>query len=77
MRRMSAWSTGSRPLLSYDRQRKMILGSVNTYRVATDHGDDGLVELGNDIPTVCDEVGRVSFFHWKGVYMAIERAAAR
>ena len=43
MRRMSAWSTSSRPLLSYDRQRKMISGSVNTYRVATDHGDDRLI----------------------------------
>ena len=63
---MSAWSASSRPPPSYDRQRKIVWGSVSTYRVATDSGDDGLVEFGNDIP-VGDEVGRVGFLDWKGV----------
>jgi hypothetical protein len=67
---MSAWSASSRPPPSYDRQREMVWGNMNTYRVATDRGDDRLVEFGDDIP-VGDEVGRVSFFDWKGVYMSV------
>lgn len=38
---------------------------MTAYRVATDCGDDGLVEFGDDLP-VGEKVGRVRFGDWRG-----------
>lgn len=48
----------------------MVRGNVSTYCVTTDRGDDGLVELGDDLP-VGEEVGRVSFGDWKAATMRV------
>lgn len=73
---MSAWSASSRPPPSYNPQCDMVRGDVNTYRVATNCGDDGLVEFGDDLP-VGEEVGRVSFGDWKGAYLSVYQSRVR